>query len=472
VHAELVDGRVGTTVWSRDLAVSPEMFRDAQAQLVSGVIQRLMGSVPRGVRERLGRSMDRDPAAYELFIRGANAWHSTDPERQELAIPLLERAVELDSTLATAWVALGAARLDGIYRGIDADTALASVQRCFETAQRLEPGLPVVERGLIHLATETGGREQAEYVLEIAATALARDPHDVDQLTTAAWGFTQGGQADLAVPVIQRALRLDPGNRGLAWYRVLALAWAGMPFRCLASGAEFIRRYGEDAQVYACMGGANLKLRRFREAIPFLERAVELHGPGSWHYSKNVLVKAYRFAGDSAKFRAASREVIEELEMRLTGNPMNMRLLSGLATAYELAGDTHRLRSLLDPLTRDLSGLDLGGWKSPGARPDFGYSLMILLARTGRLAEARQVAASLSPDDQDQWSVTRDTLGVPALPEDEGLRALWRAPEYRALVEGQHARQQALFERYRPIVARFLAEEPDLPRPRTTWPAN
>lgn len=91
--------------------------------------------------------------AWERFIRGSNAWHSRAPERQVMAVQLFERSVELESTLAHAWVALGAAHLEGIYRGVESDTSLATAKRCFDQAKQLQPEMPVIERGLIGLAS-------------------------------------------------------------------------------------------------------------------------------------------------------------------------------------------------------------------------------------------------------------------------------------------------------------------------------
>jgi len=474
VRAELIDGRTGRKRWTREFAAPGTDFASLQSTIVIAAHEALSRPLATKARDRLEADTPRSPEAYEYYVMGANAWHSDDPVRMQMARPYFERAVELDSTMAPAWVALGALHLDGEFQGKEPESSLAIARRMFERADRIRPGMATVDRGLISLASETFAKGSTVPMLEMAARALQRDPEDVDQLFTALEGFTQAGQSDLAVPVAEHALRLDPGNRGVAWNRVLALAWGGMPNRCIAAGADFVRRFGEDPQIYTNMAASANQLGRFPEGLIYLKRAVELYGHDSWHYSKNGLARALKVSGDTAGARAQLLRNIDELNHRLANNPTNVRLLVELAGTYSRVGDESQVRKVMDRLRAPLqSRTGIAWWQAALSFPDVSMELADALARSGDLSSAREVISRVSPDDDALWSTPRDSFGaVNHWGIDPAVLPLRRSPEYRALIAGQDERMQALFDRYQPIVARALPHEPDVPKPRTRWPRN
>jgi TolB-like protein len=465
VHAELVDGRKGTTIWVGELRGPSRDYLSLQSRLVLGVASRLGGRRLKEVRLRLEASLPRNPEAYELFIRGANFFHSNDPAEVALVEPLLRQAVLLDSTLAAAWVALGAVHTDRHFRAVGGGYAdLVEAEAMFTRALALQPGLPVAERGVIRLAHERaeivrGGRWR---MLEIASQALQRDPHDVDQLLTAGWGFTLGGLPALAVPVFDRILRLDPHNQAAAWFRVVALSWSGKPKQCIEASRAYVRQFGEDPEVYTWMGQALMDVGRSDEGVVVLERSVELFDGAALHYSRAMLALALQRSGRSKR----GREVMERAQrtdaVQMASVPDNLRLAQRQVEYFYHLNDLVGTQRAIARLQRMLSTVP-GSAPPPGRYVTYGgYGgfLASILARHGRMAEALAVLRTISPDDdREPWN----DLGILLESDDSTSRAVVASDEFKRLQAAVRAIHRSAFARYRAIVARALPGEPDVP---------
>src|SRR5262249_211337 len=148
--------------------------------------RRLDPAFGREARQRLVATAPTNPEAYRYFILASSYWHSGDPATMPLVQPFFEKAVELDPTLAEAWVGLGAVLVDRYYRCEGAGRReLASADSMFRRALALHPGLPGAERGIIRVAYEQGDSDYFQTLSDIAVHALKRDAHNVDELETA-----------------------------------------------------------------------------------------------------------------------------------------------------------------------------------------------------------------------------------------------------------------------------------------------
>jgi tetratricopeptide (TPR) repeat protein len=465
VHAELVDGRKGTTIWVQELRGPSRDYLSLQSRLVLGVAGRLGGRRLREVRRRLEASLPRNPEAYELFIRGANYFHSNDAAEAALVEPLLRQAVQLDSTLAAAWVALGAVHTDRHFRSVGSGYAdLVEAEAMFTRALALQPGLPVAERGMIRLAYERAEiiRGQQSRILEIASQALQRDPHDVDQLLTAGWGFTLGGLAELAVPVFERILRLDPHNQAAAWYRVVALSWSGKFERCIEASRAYVREFGEDPEVYSWMGRALIDVGRSDEGVIVLERGVELFDGSALHYSRGMLARALRGTGQTQRARELVESARRADAVQLASTPDNLRLAGRQVMYFYHLNDLAGTQRAIAHLQRMLSVIP-GGDPPPGRYESYGgYGdiLVAILARHGQMKEAFAVLRSISPDDDREWWSRPGTI---LESEDSTSRAVAASQEFERLRTAERTKTRSGFAHYRAIVARMLPDEPDVP---------
>ena len=459
VRAEVVDTRRGEQVWSQQFKRPAGDLIGMQSAIVNDASLHLLPALSKEAKSRLAASLPTNPEAYEYFIRGSNYWHSGDPASLPIAEQYFLRATELDSTLAGAWVALGALRTDRYFRGDRGGQAdLNEAENMFRRALRLQPGLPAAERGIIRVLEEGGTPERYSQTLDIAAQALKRDQNDVDQLTTAGVGLFLGCMGELAVPVLEHALKLDPNNQGVAWHRVVALAWGGYPSRCISAGADYTRRYGEDLEIYTWMGACEYELGRNREAFLLLNQALNMNSGSLSHYAGLYLALVARFTGDVAVSERILKVGLPELESRVSAAPDNGRLLSNLAEAYLLLGDTTAYRKA-QTRARTTPGVAALGTR------------MATLSLAGLVEEARRVASERKPPFEQHWFNLVDSVGAESRRLPPNIAICLKSSEYlrtQASIDSTHV---LAFNHYRDIVAHALPHEPDVPKPRTKWPA-
>ena len=93
-------------------------------------------------------------------------------------------------------------------------------------------------------------------------------------------------------------------------------------------------------------------------------------------------------------------------------------------------------------------------------------------ARMGRFEEAEQALATMAPDKDWNWTEQMDSLGLPAPQTNDRLHRFLASPEVVGAQAAADAAQQAVWARYRSIVATALPDEPSVPQQRARWPRN
>jgi TolB-like protein len=357
VSVALVDGANGLQRWSQAYEEHVSDLIAVQKQIALGVGRELKGKITDPERERLAVAPSQNPEAYDYFLRGANYMHSADPQSQALAQPFFEKAIELDSTLAEAYVGLGAIHTDRYFRGVGGTEFLDQAERHFRHALQLNPKMAAAERGLMRVHYERG---QIEEVLKIAHKAAQRGPDDVEALLVQGWSYTLGYLPEKAIAPLDRLIELDPANQSAAWFRVVALAWSERPDQTVEAGKAYIRKFGEDPEMYLWMAVASECKRTPAEARLYFERAIELFGDDqSEMYVVVYAVHFYLNSGNRDMAMALSRLWIERLEQRLRANPNSGRVRIHLVGLYAAVGDKAGVERVVGTSLGSASPLEL-----------------------------------------------------------------------------------------------------------------
>jgi TolB-like protein len=442
VTASLVDGRSGIQRWSQSFDQLLTDLMTVQSNIATGVASELKGRLAPAEQQALAARPSSNPEAYEYYLRGAGFLHSPDFQTRSLAKPYFEKAIELDASLAEAYVGHGAALLDNIFRGTGGGIEeIQAADRDFRRALALRPGFARAERGLVSVAYEMGHTEE---MLRIASVASTRGDSDVEGLLTRGRACVQSGLADQAVPILDRVLTLDPASQEAAWFRVVALEWSDKHAHAIEGGKQFIRQFGEDPEIYTWMGVASEMLGARSEAGLYLDRALELFGEQSSDlYVINLATSIYSRHGEAGRADQLVRRWIPILRARLVLGPDNYRVLGVLTGLEGLAGDTLNMDRHLDlylALLARSADANAGGlmfaWRGVAASGD--------LARLDRAVEALQGRdlATMHPD-LHAWAEL--LLGRPA-------STLFQSPVYQVLLDRVRQRVEELRIRYGPAV--------------------
>ncbi len=220
IMVELIDPESGAQLWSDVYDRRLDDVFEVQSAIASEVAHALRAVLTADELDDIVRPPTHSIAALDAYLRGRAAYLALDPQRMEEAIAHFRRALELDSSYAAAWAALGDAVLQQAqffgYPVTWADSGRAMAER----ALSLDPDLPEARKTLGFAYVVQGRLRDA---LRETERALALHPSFADALNNAGWLHYMLGDLDRAESYIQRSFRLQPtvlqirSNVGAIW---------------------------------------------------------------------------------------------------------------------------------------------------------------------------------------------------------------------------------------------------------------
>ena len=203
---------------------------------------------------------DPDATALVMEVKVARALQDLGAGQTDLAISDLTQLRDRNPDSAAVRLGLGRAQI----ARRDADAAVAELQKAVE----LDPK-----------------NAQAQYYLGYALHALKRNPAQ-------------------ALAPLDRAVAAEPANTTYATALGLALAEAQQFDRATEVLTKVTESPGyQDANGYAALGQAHVNLKRYKEAVPVLEKATSLAPKNALAWA--TLGWAYFGLKDAANFKAA-----------------------------------------------------------------------------------------------------------------------------------------------------------------------
>jgi DNA-binding winged helix-turn-helix (wHTH) protein/TolB-like protein/Flp pilus assembly protein TadD len=227
----------GTVSWSRAgnrrVSVTPRLFRvadgtqiraesfergvreifEVKAEISQWVLDQLDLPVPTTPRRMLPPTDH--PGAYQAYIRGLEI--RTQPfyseEHIRLAVPMFERAVQLDPRFVAAWAELSQLQS---YLAFNADPSPAQLERAWQPLKRaldLAPDHPDVRLAQAYFNYRCLGQYETAEKQLLAATRLF--PNDARFLEPLAFVLRRRGRLGEAIEKLKVASSLDPLTPGL-----------------------------------------------------------------------------------------------------------------------------------------------------------------------------------------------------------------------------------------------------------------
>jgi tetratricopeptide (TPR) repeat protein len=315
-----------------------------------------------------------NPEAYRAFVAGEDA--SSLRRDFEMAAEQFERAVELDSTFALAWIQLFAAR-----------TVLndaAAGERALDRAQDYMYRLPERVQFPVRAITYWIVRRDMERAIATSEMWTELYPDDVEAHENLAGYYEAAGRRAEARAERERILELDPGRIGQL-QMISGLYRAEGEF---ASAMEYLERYAaaapDDPAAFTGMGDLHRRLGASSAARQSYNRALALD-PGD----VGALVRLATLSYETGEFGAAESGLAEAMEA--AGSPADSVAVHGAWRSYRLfRGQSNRaierLRRRWAVMDRTLPPFD----RIQNQMSDLGT-----YARAGRQAEGKAVLDSL-----------------------------------------------------------------------------
>jgi TolB-like protein/Flp pilus assembly protein TadD len=209
------DAHLWAESFDRELA---DIFA-VQTEIAGRIVQALQLQLTEGEREQLQRQGTKNAAAYEHYLLGRAQLNQSYSDFGAY-LALMERAetefraaLEQDPDYADAWAGLARSLLSRL--GAEPERAEANYQAGIDAARRAIRLAPESATGYVWLGRAYLARGLGEAAAEQFQLAAEIEPDSVDVLSAQAGIHRSEGRLADAVQLLQRAVRIEPGDTNL-----------------------------------------------------------------------------------------------------------------------------------------------------------------------------------------------------------------------------------------------------------------
>ncbi len=215
ITAQLIDALQDHHLWTERYDRPLKDIFALQDEIVQKIVTTLKLQLSLWEQGVLVRKTTDNLEAYDYYLRGIEsrwrAYYGSQKEANVQARQMFEKALELDSTYAEAYVGLGATYfIDGFYLSWSPDRT-QSFEQALELLQKaivLNDSLPQAHQFLS--GVYVWGKKQYDRAMAEAQRAVALAPNDADGYQNLGGILVWVGQPEEALGLIEKAIRLNP----------------------------------------------------------------------------------------------------------------------------------------------------------------------------------------------------------------------------------------------------------------------
>jgi tetratricopeptide (TPR) repeat protein len=275
ITAQLIDAMTGYHLWAerydRDLK---EIFA-LQDEIALKILKTVHEKLQSGDHARVSGRGATNLETFLMVMEAREHFYRTTKEDNALALKLYEEVIALNPDYAFAYTGLAATHMSDVWFGTS-KSPKESLGRAIKLLQRaisLDESDAIAHASLGHFYAYAG---QFDKAVAHAERGLALDPNSYSVLYNAASALAFSGRPEEALPLIQKAMRLNPIPPALFFTRMCT--------------------------VYILVG-------RFDEAVEQAKKAVDRE-PNN-HFTNIFLAYACILAGREEEARAAAAQVLK-----------------------------------------------------------------------------------------------------------------------------------------------------------------
>jgi len=357
VTAELVNVGDGFQIWSERFDRPVDDVFAIQDEIAVGIAQKLKVALTGGGEARTNRGTD-NLEAHSLYLKG-RYYMNQRGQGLKLALECFEKAKSLDPEFALAYAGLAEVySLLGLYsyerESIVMPRAKAAAMRALEIDSSFdEPFGPLI---LVHWLYEWDwAASAAEF-----ERAMARNPNAINALTYRALELaTAHGRVDEALTLARKVAQLDPLSPYAFFLQANVLLCGARFEEALQALESALDIHASLWMIVRSVGICKVGLGRMDEAIPLLERALELSDRHPW--TLGSLSDAHRIAGREEESRRYAAECLALAKHRYMQPTLIGACLANLGRLDEAFASFDRACAEHDVLPI-LNNFPLGEW--------------------------------------------------------------------------------------------------------------
>jgi serine/threonine protein kinase len=319
LNVELVNVNSNELIWREPIEVKYENAFTLQDIVSKKVIEGLQVQFTPAEQKRLQGDVPQNPLAYEYYLKGISYPFTT--QTNQLAVEMLDKSIQLDSSFAPAYVELGNRhhRLANYkFGGIN---QIKIAEKYLQKAVLLNPDLLSALGHLAIMYTEISRTEEA---VELTKEMLKINPNNPDAHFSLGYIYRYVGMLEESEREYDIAISLDPKK---------GFRSAGITYMYLGKYEKALQGFNLDPESSFNLGWkGQLYLRQGQQdlALEYLNRSISLDpnsNTGYWAMS----IKAYLERNNSEGIRFT--KLTEEK------NPTDSEVWYNVANTYGLLGE-------------------------------------------------------------------------------------------------------------------------------------
>jgi TolB-like protein/Tfp pilus assembly protein PilF len=307
ITAELVDARSDKQLWAHSYEGNSEDLLALQARVASAVAQQVHVAVSPDEFARLANVPSVSPEAHDAYLKGVFFWRTArNPEDLKKAPVFFELAVQKDPNYARAYAGLAGAYASLTDISFPSKTTRMKVRAAAEKALELDSSLAEAHLAMAaaHDADWNWPAADREYKRAIELnpnSALAHEWYGQDLIDL--------GHADAGIAEMRKAVDLDPLStavrRNLAW----RLYFVRQYDESLAEARHVLEVEPSSAFAHEICGSVYEQQHKYDEAITEWRQSFILRGENQLASS---ITAAYRRAGYAGALRVWLSDLLEK----------------------------------------------------------------------------------------------------------------------------------------------------------------
>jgi tetratricopeptide (TPR) repeat protein len=263
---ELINLPSNKIIWREPIEVKFQSAFELQDIVAKEVLAGMNIQFTQLELNRIQKDIPKDPLAYEYYLRSISVEHTN--EGDEIAIALLEKSIELDSTYAPAYNQLGdRLRNLAIYGLLGPEVSLRA-----ENALLKALSLNSEHIGALgNLAMTYAETNRTTEAVELTKQILKINPNSAEAHFSLGYIYRYAGMNGEAILEMEKAVALDSKNQG---YRSIITSYffAGEYEKAIEAGNLF----EESAFILLFQGLAYFNLGMHEEALRCFNRVIRI----------------------------------------------------------------------------------------------------------------------------------------------------------------------------------------------------
>jgi TolB-like protein/class 3 adenylate cyclase/cytochrome c-type biogenesis protein CcmH/NrfG len=266
INVQLSDVKKGYQLWAERFDRTTGDLFAVQDEIAHRLVEAMSVTLSEEEHRRLAHRYTSNVEAYDLFLRGQEAYVRQNPTENVRAQELFQKAIALDPNFARAYGALALTQTDDWRLGWSenaehgADEALRLARRAVELDNELPQAYWAL--GFVHIF-----RGEHVDAIRAAERAIALDPNNTDAYVTLAISTAYAGDPERSIALMRMAMEMNP-HYGARYPSVLGLSYyqAGKYLEAVAILLDAITRNTQRIPPRLYLTAAYLNIEQKAEA--------------------------------------------------------------------------------------------------------------------------------------------------------------------------------------------------------------